>query len=443
MENIFKKKLQEEIQKFILLSNYNTKKTLTENELDDDPFGDLDTNTIPGTLRGDSENKSGKLNFSGVIDGTSTYGIFKNKGYIPSLSKKDIIGIRSASSAVKKGIVIPKTEPQTQPKKSTEVKNIDIEISIEDPFIFNTINLYPEAEKNIKYFIDTIKSIPSKYNQEIYNKYLNFIKSKTPIYVNAYASKDGNPDDKINSGYGPCRGYGNGTRSDYDKCLSIKRAEYIVKLIEDSLPDFVGVFKPLGHGQTTKFNNIGWPNSKNTEETKPNRRFDVNLPVFEYSEVESQTPNEIPKQINKTQKGKTLDLEKNLIWDLHSVFPNISEGVTIKYRLDKNSGYIVTSLNELAEAFGGYDTLKQTLPMISSGKFNNDQITKTSLSKNGITITTNEGVFTWKNWTTSEASSYDVTSLMVTEFKPVATIVKDGDIYIKEMGFTLNKIPKI
>jgi len=131
MENIFKKKLQEEIQKFILLSNYNTKKTLTENELDDDPFGDLDTNTIPGTLRGDSENKSGKLNFSGVIDGTSTYGIFKNKGYIPSLSKKDIIGIRSASSAVKKGIVIPKTEPQTQPKKSTEVKNIDIEISIE------------------------------------------------------------------------------------------------------------------------------------------------------------------------------------------------------------------------------------------------------------------------------------------------------------------------
>jgi hypothetical protein len=157
--------------------------------------------------------------------------------------------------------------------------SIRLDNSGSEPFIFDTTTIHPDSVAKIDEFVDKIKNVQTKYGNNIYNQYIQFLKSK-PIVVNAYASIDGDPSQKIGGKLQACKGYGDGSRGQYNLCLSQKRAEVIANELNSRLPE-LGNFKGVGIGETDKFD-VGkkWPKVTNQDETILNRRFEVVLPDY-------------------------------------------------------------------------------------------------------------------------------------------------------------------
>ena len=122
------------------------------------------------------------------------------------------------------------------------------------------------------------KNINKTYGISTYNKYVDILK-KSPINVLAYASIDGESNAIDHGTYLDCRGYGNGTRGQYNLCLSQARADKIAKILNKALPE-IGNFVGIGKGETKNFG-PGWTKEKHTTntETLPNRKFEVILPT--------------------------------------------------------------------------------------------------------------------------------------------------------------------
>ena len=164
------------------------------------------------------------------------------------------------------------------------VVSITLDNKNAEPFIFDTIQLQQDSIDSINMFVSQIKEVSSTYGEDMYNKYINFLK-QNPITVLAYSSIDGDPKQKVQGKYGPCRGYGDGTRGQYNLCLSQGRADEIAKILNEKLPE-IGNFVGKGMGETDEFDpGKKWPNSKSTDETLPNRRFMVNLPTFKLDNI--------------------------------------------------------------------------------------------------------------------------------------------------------------
>ncbi len=171
---------------------------------------------------------------------------------------------------------------------TTTDKELFVSITLDnknaEPFIFDTIQLSQSSIESIDSFVSQIKDVKNTYGEEIYNKYINFLK-ENPITVLAYASIDGDPKEKTQGKYGPCKGYGDGTRGQYNLCLSQGRADEIAKILNDKLPE-IGNFIGKGMGETDKFApGKKWPDTKDKNETLPNRKFVVNLPKFSLSNI--------------------------------------------------------------------------------------------------------------------------------------------------------------
>jgi len=164
------------------------------------------------------------------------------------------------------------------------VVSITLDNKNAEPFIFDTIQLQQESIDSINMFVSQINEVKTNYGEDIYNKYINFLK-QNPVTVLAYSSIDGDPNQKVQGKYGPCRGYGDGTRGQYNLCLSQGRADEIAKILNERLPE-IGNFVGKGMGETDKFApGKKWPNSKSTNETLKNRRFMVNLPTFKLDNI--------------------------------------------------------------------------------------------------------------------------------------------------------------
>lgn len=164
------------------------------------------------------------------------------------------------------------------------VVSITLDNKRAEPFIFDTINLQQESIDNIDAFISQINNIKTTYGEEIYQKYINFLK-ENPLQVLAYSSIDADSNEKVQGKYGPCRGYGDGTRGQYNLCLSQARADEIAKILNEKLPE-IGNFVGKGMGETKEFG-PGWTKEKPTKttETLPNRRFEVKLPTFKLDNI--------------------------------------------------------------------------------------------------------------------------------------------------------------
>lgn len=155
----------------------------------------------------------------------------------------------------------------------TKQRVIEIPFSFTEPFVFDTIDFTSEVQSEFSEKVNLLKS----YLEQV-EGYSDFLKGKT-IPVRAYASRDNDPSEKVQGRFTPCKGFGDGTRGQYNQCLSQKRAEKIVELLSSELPDLK--FNPQGMGETDSFG-PGWStnNSPTTDQTQPNRRFDVVIPKF-------------------------------------------------------------------------------------------------------------------------------------------------------------------
>jgi len=168
--------------------------------------------------------------------------------------------------------------------KPEEFVSITLDNSGTEPFIYDSTTIHPDSVKKIDNFINKIKEVKIQNGDDVYKKYIQFLKSN-PIIVNAYSSIDGDPSQKVVNGkVQACRGYGDGTRSQYNLCLSQKRAEVIANELNSRLPE-LGNFKGEGMGETDKFDKgKKWPNVTNEKDTLLNRRFEVILPNFSTKE---------------------------------------------------------------------------------------------------------------------------------------------------------------
>lgn len=139
------------------------------------------------------------------------------------------------------------TNPTIPPKKQPVVLNL------QSPFVFDSINLTPEAEKE---FID--------FMQKLKQEYANV---EGTVDVITTASIDGDPNKVLNNGM---------TRRDYDLNLSRRRADEIVRRLNSESGVTSIKFVPKGIGQTNRYG-PSWPDANSTNETAPNRRLMIDL----------------------------------------------------------------------------------------------------------------------------------------------------------------------
>ena len=162
----------------------------------------------------------------------------------------------------------------TLSKSSPTSKQIDAPVIINtmalgDLFNYDDIEYKDPAivEQQLSKYSQEIKGYITKYGQP----FIDHVKSQSPT-VFGYASVDGDPEQKIVGAYKPCAG--NGTRREYDLCLSQERSKKLADSLNQLIPELGGAFKNKGMGETTQFG-PGWTKESPTipEQTAPNRRY--------------------------------------------------------------------------------------------------------------------------------------------------------------------------
>lgn len=177
--------------------------------------------------------------------------------------------------------------------------SIQIILDMKNPFQFNKTILYPDGEKELQKFVTDVKEVKNTYGEEIYNQYINFLRSKK-IDVIASSSIDDDPNQIItyvtgSTGNSVDGCQGTQTRNQYNQCLSEKRAEAIIKRITELLPELsvdsegnpISIFVPRGIGETDQFDKgQKWPDvegktyEERTAKTANNRIVSISLPLF-------------------------------------------------------------------------------------------------------------------------------------------------------------------
>jgi hypothetical protein len=142
-------------------------------------------------------------------------------------------------------------------------------VAIGDVFNFDSVEFKDPTSVNqqISRFVQEVKGGIARYGQS----FIDHIKSQNPTVL-GYSSVDGDPEQAITGEYKACSG--NGTRRDYDICLSRERARIIAETLNKSLPELGNIIKFKGLGETTKWG-PGWTKETPTipEQTAPNRRY--------------------------------------------------------------------------------------------------------------------------------------------------------------------------
>jgi outer membrane protein OmpA-like peptidoglycan-associated protein len=302
--------LEKELKQIRLLMNYDPKETLTENE-------------IPKL-----ENEG--TYYYGTLDMTNTTnGSFKNKNmfpdgpsnlYIVSGSKNFPSNRLSITKSKVETKVIPGDTTEPEPKKPVP---FDYKLQVEDPFKFDKDELTPDGLAKINDFAQLIFSVAEKSGSpEGAEAYYSFLKNTTiPVY--AFSSIDALSNFKDGGTLPACSQYGvgKGPRWEYNLCLSQKRADKIVEILKSKggiLSELK--YNPKGMGETNRYSKIVWDDSKmvnpskdkknpsGSEKTKPDRRFIVNFPKFDYIPGTTVTPpdSETPgyTEIKRIEPGK-------------------------------------------------------------------------------------------------------------------------------------------
>ena len=350
-------------------------------------------------------NRGGELNFLGAERGVPMMAKLKNKKLDKRLGGDEILYITTISAAPRL------TQKGEVPKDGTVVANIELRMDLQDPFDFDDTELTEEAKNNFKDFITKYNTLKNK-NSNIWSEYLSFLKSKSPFIVEGWASRDADPDQTIEGKFKPCVKPGGRLRKEYNQCLSQKRSEKIVDMLESELPELKGFFKPVGNGETDKFNGVGWTKDKKptNAETAPNRRFILSLPKYEQS---------IENDVNDgggSNEGEIVSV--NTYFDMTNYF-----GVDAKIPgIDMGNSMIGLEMEFLNKLYDevGEDKFNLSLPNFTANQFNFQKTGKGKIEKNGFVVEVDEGDIVFSNWTTTpkEKHSENVSLRLSTNFIP-------------------------
>ena len=157
-----------------------------------------------------------------------------------------------------------------------------------EPFVINTKQNYLYDKPGLTPAAK--KAIDTQIFEELFEEggtrmkeYIDFLKDKT-IVVRAFSSRDGDPDAIQNGAYKPCQVSGS-KRSEYNQCLSEKRAQNVVEYLKTASNGVLSDinFKAVGMGENCKSGNCWKPGKKNhsSKETQFDRRFSVNFPKWD------------------------------------------------------------------------------------------------------------------------------------------------------------------
>jgi len=189
----------------------------------------------------------------------------------------DMYGILSVSdveSDISQITLIEKPTNSGAPQRQTHLAAERFQFrGLGDVFNFGDVTFKDEAAVNqsLQQYISMLNRFTETYG----SPFIEYVKSQNPV-VYGFASRDGNPDEQIQGKYQPCSG--NKTRAEYDVCLSNERARIIADILNKGLPNFGGIFKHKGVGETDRFKKgaMWTPENASTitpEDTAPNRRY--------------------------------------------------------------------------------------------------------------------------------------------------------------------------
>jgi outer membrane protein OmpA-like peptidoglycan-associated protein len=392
---------------------------------------DLERESVMSTPNWGKRRK-GELNFLGVTDGEPTFAFLKNRKLDSRLPSDNNLYITSISAAAELNSYTPPTPPTPD---VPDVANIDIKMDLQDPFVFDTTNLTNEAKNNFDLFIDEYNSKKSNFI-DVWPKYLEFLKSKSPIIVEGWASRDADPEEMISGAFKACK-KDKQKRKDYNLCLSQNRANKIVELLETNLPELKGILKGVGYGETDKFNGIGWTKQKETSpsETAPNRRFLFTLPKFSTDIKGDGDTQNIDKDSQKNVTDYTKKLNQYL--DLSPYF-----GVDAKIPAKEiGNGMVGLDSNALDTLFDsvGSEKFASSLPIWDGSGLNNNRTAKGKILKDGFEIAYGGGKIKFNGWSTTPKKSLlkDISTRISTGFIPVITDNAKED---KETGLRLTPV---
>lgn len=376
--------------------------------------------------------RKGDLDFDNVERGVPMMAKLKNRRLDKGLSTKSVLYITTISAEPRL------TEKGVVPKDEIIPANIELKMDLQDPFDFDKTELTESAKNNFKRFIESYFLLKEK-NSDIWGDYLSFLKSKSPIEVKGWASRDDDPEQKIDGKFKPCVKDGGRLRKEYNQCLSQKRAEKIVEMLYEELPELDGLFKPVGYGETDKFNGVGWTKEKkpSNKETAPNRRFILLLPKYE------QNIKDVVNDEGGENKEETVTV--NTYFDMSNYF-----GIEAKIpgiNIGKGSiGLDTEFLNKLYDTLGD-DKFKSALPTFISNQFNEQKTGKGKIESKGFVVTVGTTEINFNNWTTTpkEIHSENVAPRISTNFIPciVGRSVKDyTPVRLIAIGLALDTNPK-
>jgi len=254
-------------------------------------------------LRGMGD-KKGKVDLSAEV-AEKRIAYFKTKGLnIPGITDDWADLNMGKKAGLSGGNIIFFKEPDPDPDPDPDPVSIDINFKLSDPYVFDSVELSNGGKEQYEAFkINYNKT--KKENSDKWVDYINFLKSKAPLYLNAFSSKDGNPDTIIakeesttTKTYEDCRVSGGRSRESYDKCLSEARAKEMVKRLETDIPELKGVFTPVGKGY--KISSNSWTEGKsnhNSKNTANDRYFNVeSWPTYTYETETVEDEKEIEKE---------------------------------------------------------------------------------------------------------------------------------------------------
>lgn len=396
-------------------------------------------------LRG-RKDKKGSVDLSAQV-AEKRIAYFKTKGLnIPGITD-DWADLEMGLKAKLGGNINIFKEPEPDPKDDPDPDpvSIDINFKLSDPYVFDSVELSDKGERQYQNFLN-IYNETKEDNSDKWVDYIKFLKTKTPLYLNAFSSKDGNPDTIVakkgssTTTYKDCRVSGGRTRESYDKCLSEARAKEMVKRLETDIPELKGVFTPVGKGY--KISSNSWTEGKtnhNSKNTAKDRYFNVvSWPSYTYEadivdvEKENDEVEDIETlfDVNKHPQG----LDPMGEWEIGKEL-GIGNQI-VRFWKAKNSENMLVLMDDLKNIFDslGIDIGSKIHGYYGyrEGGLNGQYKFKVMLNDEGVTAYVPDGPLFFKGWQNRSDRQQDVTKGAETEWH--RAIVKGADPFY-EIGW--------
>ena len=401
-------------------------------------------------LRGRGD-KKGKVDLSAEV-AEKRIAYFKTKGLnIPGITDDWADLNMGTKAGLSGGNIIIFKEPDPDPTDDPDPVSIDINFKLSDPYVFDSVELSDKGNKQYRKFLK-IYNKTKKDNSDKWEDYINFLKSKTPLYLNAFSSKDGNPDTIIakkesttTKTYEDCRVSGGRSRESYDKCLSEARAKEMVKRLETDIPELKGVFTPVGKGY--KISSNSWTEGKsdhNYKNTANDRYFNVeSWPTYTYETDIVNDEKEEDLDILFDVREHPQGLKAAGEWKIGEEL-GIGNQV-VRFWKAKNNQNILVMIDDIENIFDslgievgskihGYYGYRK-------GGLNGQYKFKVMLNDEGVTAYVPYGPLFFKGWQNISDTQQDITRGAGTEYHRAIVQVKDPFLEIGWVNFMVGNNP--